>query len=389
MKKSENGQIEKKNMNLPLEFAINLLWVRPGKVGGTEVVIRNLMNGFETLQEEFSIILVTTKDNADTFRHYTIEDRRFRILIAGVESAGIAERILWQNFCLNRLLRKNNLRNCFSPVYDRPFMNGGISYINTIHDIQAYHYPKYHPLYEVVYSKVCWMTDRFKSDGIVTISNFVAEDIHKIYHFSYTRMKTIYNPVMIEKNEYTDFETLAARYEIADKGYYYTVSQLIPHKNVDTLLEIMHKIKCQHIPLPTKLLISGINGNAACSIRDTIEKLGISDIVTLTGYISDEERNSLYRHAKAFLFASIFEGFGIPPIEAMLAGTAVVTTRCTCIPEVTQDLANYVNDPFDVDEWIETMQNAQNRSAELDIEKYRLEHIARQYMFYFKSIWKK
>ena len=83
-----------------------------------------------------------------------------------------------------------------------------------------------------------------------------------------------------------------------------------------------------------------------------IARQGLEQEVTLTGFVDSAERNALYQHCRAFLFPSVFEGFGMPPIEAMLFGTVVITTDRTCIPEVTQGKANYVKDPYDVQEWI-------------------------------------
>ncbi len=376
-------------------IAVDLLWLRPGGVGGTEVVTRNLLDGLLMLEEEFHFVLITSQDNEESFRQYA-QDPRFEILTAPVLNAGIAKRIMWQNLHMNTFLRKHDLRVCFSPVYDRPFFNGGIRYVTTIHDIQAYHYPQYHPFHEVVYSKWAWMSCRDRSLANVVISEHVKQDLVKIYHFKPEKMKVIYDPVTLKPQEQADFAELAARYGIQDRGYYYAVGQLIPHKNIETILKVMQRIRQQGLdkradkPYCSKLLITGIRGNAADSIRTLIQELGIEDMVELTGYLENPERNTLYAHAQAFLFPSVFEGFGIPPIEAMILGTPVITTRCTCIPEVTQELAEYVEDPYDVDAWIRHMEDPLGRGlAEkgraLDLERYDQKTIAASYLHYLQE----
>ena len=373
-------------MSNPLKkFVINLLWVRPGKVGGTEVFVRNLLDGFHGLKDEFEAWLFVSADNAETFEKYSLEDKRFHLLKAPVRSDNITKRILWQNFFMNGFLKKNGFSRCFSPVYDRPVLPGGISYIITMHDIQAYYYPQYHPLHEVVYSKMCWQSDSRTSKGVVAISEFVANDISKVYPFKKDIIQVIYNPVCVNNDDVCYFEELEEKYSIKENEYYYTVGQLIPHKNIPTLLKVMGKIDGSG--LPKKLLISGINGNASRDILSEIRKNGLEEKVILTGYVSNKERNALYKNAKAFLFPSVFEGFGIPPVEAMMFGTPVITTKMTCIPEVTQGKANYVDDPYDVDEWIRVMQKAENHSSELDCSRYDLHKIAKSYLDYLRKVW--
>ena len=360
------------------KIAIDLLWLRPKQVGGTEFYIRNLLDGFRKLEESFQFVLLVSQDNKDTFVHYT-EDVRFTLLEANVVSANIAKRILWQFFCQNRFLRKHGIRKCFIPVYCRPLLNGGITYVNTIHDLQAAHYPEYHPFHEIAYSKLCWWLDVHFSGHIVAISDWVKEDIIARYHINPERITTIYNPITVESDEMVSFKVLADKYDIHDKEYYYTVSQLIPHKNLETLIEVMRQIKEQKVDLPCRLLVSGVNGESKDKLIKQIQDKDLEHAVTLTGFVDNAERNALYKYSKAFLFPSVFEGFGMPPIEAMLFGTIVITTDRTCIPEVTQNKANYVIDPYDVQEWIRVMLNPKDRIGEMDFNAYDQLKLTKKY----------
>ena len=94
-------------------------------------------------------------------------------------------------------------------------------------------------------------------------------------------------------------------------------------------------------------------------------------------------------NAKAFLFPSIFEGFGMPPVEALQMGTTVITTNCASLPEVTRGKAIYVENPFDEREWVRKMIDSKDAVYEpLIFEEYKTEHVARQYLTIFKDFCK-
>lgn len=368
------------------KIAIDLLWVRPGKVGGTESYIRNLLDGFMDLEDDFDFTLLVSRDNAYSFKKYE-EDKRYQLLVANINSEGITERIIWQNLHQNRFLRKHGFRKCFEPVYCKPWLNGGIEYICVIHDLQAYHYPQYHPFHEVAYSRLCWRMDAITAAGIIAISNWVKKDIEQKYHRR--DIQVIYNPILVKREDMIRFEVLEKKYGIEQGHFFYTVSQIIPHKNLSTLIKMMEKIVHSDFDLPDKLVVSGVNGNAAVELQKMIKKKKMERNVILTGFVSNAERNTLYKECHTFLFPSVFEGFGMPPIEAMLFGSRVVTTRCTSIPEITQEKAIYVDDPYDVEEWINKIrQNKPARAINFDI--YAPEIVSAQYLKILKEpVWKK
>ena len=361
-----------------LNIAVDLLWLRPKQVGGTEFYIRNLLDGFLQLKEPFHLFLLVSRDNRASLEHYG-QDERIDILETKVVSANIAGRILWQFFCQNRFLRKRGIRKCFIPVYCRPLLNGGITYVNAIHDLQAAHYPEYHPFHEIAYSKLCWWLDAHFSRHIVAISDWVRDDIIEKYHIGQNKITTIYNPIMVDENEMTGFKHLADKYSIQEGEFFYTVAQLIPHKNLNTLIAVMERIKERKINLPCRLLISGVNGESRSKLEEQIRERGLEQEVTLTGFVENAERNTLYQHCRAFLFPSVFEGFGMPPVEAMLFGAIVIATDRTCIPEVTQGKANYVKDPYDVEEWIRVMQDPVNKIGEVDFGVYDQMRLTEKY----------
>ena len=371
-----------------MKIAIDLLWVRPGKVGGTEVYTRNLLDGFIRSSRRYEFVLLVSKDNAYSFMKYA-EDHRFTILKAPIRSENIAGRIIWQNFCESAFLKRNGINRCFVPVYCRPFFNGRVMYVNTLHDIQAYHYPQYHPFHENVYSFLDWWSIAHFTHNIITISQFVKDDFQKIYHVSPERITVLSEAVEVNQENVLDFSILQKKYGISENEYFYTVSQCIPHKNFKTLIEVFKTIRDNNIPLPCKLLVSGISGNASAEMKSLIDQYQLNDIVILTGYVENGERDSLYKNARAYLFPSVFEGFGISPVEAMFYGVPIITTRCASIPEVTREKAEYVNDPYSVEEWISKMQNPQVRYSQEDLTCYQSDYVAEKYLAYIQEIMQK
>lgn len=367
-----------------MTFAIDLLWIRPGKVGGTEAYTRNLLDGFQELEEDYKIIMITSKDNAASFKSY-LKDGRFDMIIADIYSATIFKRIVWENIHFNKLLRKHHIKNCFVPVYCRPWFNGGIKYISVIHDLEAYHYPQYHPVHEVVYSRIAWYANYKNSQKVIAISNWVKNDILDKYRFRSEDIEVIYNPVTQNRNQMAPFDELHKKYNIIPNEYFYALSQMIPNKNTEMLVHIMSTIIERNEDLPRKLLLSGISGPSTDKLKKLIQEKQLQDYVILTGYVSEGEKNTLYKNARAFLMPSIFEGFGMPPVEALMMKTRVVCTDCASIPEVTQGCADYVKNPYDVDEWIELLQSMPSDISGFDASIYDKKLIASKYMAFLRT----
>lgn len=363
------------------KIAIDLLWLRPNKVGGTEPYVRNLLDSFGKLDRDFEFVLLTSVDNADTFKHYT-KDKRFSLLVANIRNANIGKRIIWQNLFQNRLLKKKGIRHCFTPAYCKPWLNGGVEYIVTIHDLQAWYYPEYHPFHEVAYSRLCWYCDAFNAKKIIATTQWVKKDLMNKLRIAENRIEVINIAISIESEKMTDFAVLQQKYDLRER-YFYTVSQLIPHKNFETLLRVMEIIITENLDMPHRLVITGMSGNASEQILKIIQDRHLEQNIILTGYIDDAAKIAFYKNCEIFLYPSVFEGFGMPPVEAMILGKKVVTTKCTSLPEVTQGQAEYVEDPRSVAEWIKKIGECINKKEEnisFDAGIYNGEYLADKYL---------
>lgn len=373
-----------------MRIGIDLLWVRVGLCGGTESVIRNLMDGFGQYDTVNEYILFVAEDNAESFEQYEKKsDGRMRLCICRVASSSQPRRILWENLHLDRLARRQRVDIMFIPVYSMPQTWGsGIPYVCIIHDLQAIHYPQYFSLFRRIFLRYEWGHACRKAHKILTISNFCRQDLAEHYSRAQSRLQTMYDPIPEQKYDWEQAETeLRPQIKtLAEREYYYCVSSLLPHKNLDTLLQTVEQMSRQGVWGERRLVISGVGGNVQ-QIEERLEQYGIAGQVVLTGFVSDMERDYLYEHCRLFLFPSIFEGFGMPPIEAMRRGKRVVMTRCSCLEEVTRGRAVYVENPYDPAQWQEQIQAAESMPEKREaFTEYEPENIVRQYQQLWKEI---
>lgn len=371
-----------------MNIGIDLLWVRHGMNGGTETYINNILMGFQHFApDKYTFHLYVAEANKEEFSLY-IDNKRFVEHVCNCDSTNQMKRVLWESFNLNKIGRINKIDLWYYPVYSRPFWPPkDIPNVTVIHDLQGLHYPEYFSRIRNIFFRAMWKKDTKTATRIVTVSNFCKKDIVKHYHISVQKVKAIY-PVLNVEGETTDFEVLQRKYGIEKNNYYYTLSSLAKHKNLITLLKAFKYLK--ENGKNYKLVITGVKINAANEIFEFIEKNHLTNNVIYTGYISNADRNALYANCRKFLFSSIFEGFGVPPIEASIRGVPVLTTNQASLKEVTMGMCDYVDDPFSVSEWAEKIPQTGHVLSDEQKNTYRtsygLETITKQYLKLFDNL---
>ena len=370
-------------------IGIDLLWVRPRICGGTESATRNLINGFGMYDDKNEYMLFVGKDTAETFEEYK-KYPNMKIEVCDTESLKRVKRIAWENSKLDKLARSLGVDLMFVPVYSKPNSlseeKGGIPYITVIHDLQALHFPEYFSKSKIIFAKRSWKKACAESRKVITISEFCKEDIIKNYPFAKDKVSVIYDTIDVTESSEDSakvFDALKEKYGIEKDGYFYTLSSMLPHKNLETLIKAMKLIKEKG---NTKLVVSGVGGNKE-KFNQCVKEEGVEDLVIDTGFVAAAERDALYENCSLFLFPSIFEGFGMPPVEAMMKGARVVTTRRTCIEEITQEKATYVEDPLSPNDWVEAIDKALLLDKKkYDFPEYDLKDVTFKYLACFNGI---
>lgn len=367
-----------------VEIGIDLLYVKVNKVGGIESYIRNLLDGFNEYSENFHFILFLAKDNFESFSKYK-NNKKFSLVKCNILSSNVAKRIIWENLFLNKLAERYNIDLMFIPVYSKPMYRTKLKYVTVIHDLAALHYPEYFSKTKYYWLKFAWGVSARTSFKLITITDFVKKDILLRYkNILEDKIEAIYNPIVIR--EISDFNSLSTMYNIDKNMYFYTVSSMSKHKNLITLLRMMRKIKENNLPITQKLVISGVGGEENQKIVNYITKNKLEDLIVLTGFVSDADRNSLYKNCSIFLFPTVFEGFGMPLIEAMMLGADVLCTRQEALVEITNNELIYVNNYYCVSEWIKKIKHVLLNSNRItNFDKYLLSSVTKKYLDVFQS----
>jgi glycosyltransferase involved in cell wall biosynthesis len=177
-----------------------------------------------------------------------------------------------------------------------------------------------------------------KSVALITPTEFVKEDVAKFARVN-TRKFTVTYEAADKITEPAETMQL-----LQHKDFIMYVGRPTPHKNLERLVEAFALLKETHFNL-TLVLAGKLDANYK-HLQKMVDARGIAGVF-FTDFVTDGELRWLYEHAKAYVFPSLSEGFGLPPLEAMQHGCPVVSSDATCLPEVLKDAVHYF-DPLDV-----------------------------------------
>jgi len=260
---------------------------------------------------------------------------------------GLASYIWYSYLPLSPSLEKHNLDVIHNPYQVPTLFKFKQKYIITVHDIMQILFPKeVKPLVHLVQKTMLPRTLK-TADKIIADSYNTKKDIIKYFKIPEDKIKVIhlgvdedYKPLPKEK-----MESIKKKYNINHPFILY-VGALKPSKNIPTLIKAFYKLKKQG--LPYKLVITGKKRWKYKEVFKLIDKLNLSKDTIFTGYVPKEDLPALYNAADLFVSPSLYEGFGLPPLEAMACGTPVITSNTSSLPEVVGD-AGIMVDPYDVD----------------------------------------
>lgn len=228
--------------------------------------------------------------------------------------------------------------------------SAGCSMIATVHDLIPYVMPE-----------TCGKSylDKFleempyileKCDKIITVSNYSKQDIIKYFGLPEDKICVTYLAAdsrfkLMDREKAWGF--LKNKYSYSNDFILY-LGGFSPRKNVEGLLEAYSRLY-RELPGYYDLVLLGASRDNHYELRKKVEDMGLQDRVVFAGYVPYEHLPYFYNCATLFVYPSLYEGFGLPPLEAMTCGTPTITTNVTSIPEVVGDGA-LLTDPYDISE---------------------------------------
>lgn len=369
-----------------MRIGINLLWLKPKAMGGVETFAKNLLKGFYEIDSQNEYMLFINRKAW----HYLVSElhlsENFIFVIKDWDPFNVFEMVVRQYINMNKFATKYNLDVLYHPTPIYPIRKTKyIPQIVSFHDLLFLHYPGYASLSQRLKYLWTWSACLKNADKVVAISEFTKNDIIKNFGIDERKMEVIYNPVVLPEKS-ADFDELAARYGLTKKQYFYTISSLLPHKNTEVLIRLVHLVVKEKVDrIPDKLVISGVGKYKGTRLEQLVKELGVQNNVIFTGFVTEEEKRTLYENCYAFLFPSLFEGFGMPPVEALMLGVPVVTTAVNAIMETTQNLVSYVSNPSDEKEWLQKilMLDSISSNPSLDFREYDKKMVSKRYLEVF------
>ena len=253
----------------------------------------------------------------------------------------------WFEFKIKRALNTYKPDVFLSPDGYLP-LHTNVPMVPVIHDINFEHRPQDLPFSSRFYYRTFFRKFAHHATQIVTVSHYSKADISKTYGVNAEKIHVVYNGVSDRFSPIPDNEQANFKEEFSQgKDYFLFVGSLHPRKNIDRLIKAFDQFK-QSTNSDKRLVLVGEKMWWTKELKAAYENSPYKADILLKGRVSDEQLPQVYATAFALVNVSLFEGFGIPLIEAMKSGTAVITSTVTSLPEVAGEAALIVN-PEDID----------------------------------------
>jgi glycosyltransferase involved in cell wall biosynthesis len=306
-----------------LKIGINALYLIPGAVGGTEIYLRELLKALAQIDRENEYFVFR---NLETGADLTPHAANFHDTPQCLHARFRPARILWEQTILPLEASRYRLDVLFNPGFTAPVF-APCPCVTTFHDLQHKRHPEHFRWFDLPFWNVLLWASARTARRLIADSQATGADLERFYPFTRDRVRVV--PLGVER---AFFSLDRSRVE----NVVLCVSTLHPHKNIGRLIRAFAAWKSD-----SRLVLAGMRGFQTAQIESLIRELALKDRVQLTGWIPRRDLLGWYARARAFVYPSTFEGFGIPVLEALAAGIPVACSEIAPLREVAGDAALY------------------------------------------------
>lgn len=272
--------------------------------------------------------------------------------------------------------------------------------VSVVYDLQSHYHPYFFDATDHFFRRKNFEDACKTANTLVCISNFVKQTILEKSTRLAENVKTIYIRLAhrLPSVASQQIKTVLDQYQLTEQHYLLYPANFWAHKNHFMLFTAMGMYKAAHPTSSLKLVCTGADDAQKAFLYSAIQDFGLSDTIIMPGYLSDQEFGSLLTSCKAVIFPSLYEGFGMPVLEAMASGKPVLCSNTTSLPEVAGNAAIFF-DPRKPDQIVDAIAHIeQNPTLMTDLIQKGQDHLARfgteidmanEYMNIFDSVLQK
>lgn len=380
-----------------MKIAVDVLSIRPdGSAGGATGFALELIKGFAAKQD-IQVVVLCGDWNIEYLKECLPKNVRFCQVAGQSRYTGISivDRIInWLNSKLQKksILVRNKVDILYCPFSAATYEEKGIPTVSTILDIQHEYYPQFFEPEEMNHRRKFYLDIAKKVERVVCISDYTKKTFCEKYNFPEDKAQTVY--IAIQNRFKEEDNTILDRLNIRGYTYITYPANFWEHKNHKLLLTAFGMYHVQDKDM--KLVLTGNPLEQRKYFEDLLKAIGISENVIITGYLNNAELYSILKNAKGLIYPSLFEGFGIPIVEAMHLHKLIACSNLTSLPEIGCDEIYYFNPkrPDDIFEAICFLANNDMTEAMLlkyeeKLQEYKADKMIDSYIEIFEEVIKK
>lgn len=323
-----------------MRIAIHAADLDHNRIDGTRVYLFNMLKNFGKIDSQDSFSIYHQNDfnpqlKPPVFANYSVKKSSFPLL--------------WTQIAFAFEIWRDKPEVLWMPVHNLPILHRkNLKVVVTIHDLAFKIFPDYFTKKDLLkLNKLSDMAIK-NSDRIIAVSHSTKNDILKFYpEISAEKITVIHHGfdagIFQKKYSVEESDKLLKNYQLSTKNYLLYVGAIQPRKNLEVLIAAFEKVKKESASWRTDLKLV-IAGAPAWKAEKTLQKIAASEFkndIIVTGNLGFEKMAVLYQNAKIFVFPSLYEGFGIPVLEAMASGTPVICAKNSSLVEAGGEAALY------------------------------------------------